>query len=208
LDVFTGKQADAATPVYGTGRNDGSGTRITTLAETGYGINTTINQYRNGAISGSFGAYSRGANQSTWTTFGLGPNYDGDGWTSGGSVNGDLINTLITTPGIAYIGYNDAISPAGATMFNYNGYFLTAGNVQNGQYTLWGYEHIYTTGSDAGATAFASSFPAVFDSSISSTTPYSGCDSPNPAYVAGTGTEPLSMMHVFRYDDGAQVQHY
>jgi len=205
LDEFTGNSAQSGIPVYGSGRNDGSGTRITTLAETGYGINTTINQYYNGVRTGTFGSYSRGANQSTWTSFGLGQDNDGDGWTSGGSVNGDLINPLITTPGIAYIGYSDAVSPAGATIFKYNGYALTAGNVQSGNYTLWGYEHMYVA-ADPDATAFWNAFPSVFDAMISSgIMNYAGCD--GGSYTPGTSCLPRSQMHVLRFDDGAPVLH-
>lgn len=44
LSLFTGIAADT-TNVYGIGRNDGSGTRTTVLAETGYGVSKTIKQY-------------------------------------------------------------------------------------------------------------------------------------------------------------------
>lgn len=44
LWMFTGNPADTAW-VYATGRNDGSGTRTTYLAETGYGISNVVNQY-------------------------------------------------------------------------------------------------------------------------------------------------------------------
>jgi hypothetical protein len=44
LSMFTGNASDTA-PVLATGRNDGSGTRTTYLAETGYGITKTVKQY-------------------------------------------------------------------------------------------------------------------------------------------------------------------
>jgi hypothetical protein len=44
LSLFTGNAADE-TFVFGTGRNDGSGTRTTYLAETGYGITTPVKQF-------------------------------------------------------------------------------------------------------------------------------------------------------------------
>jgi hypothetical protein len=42
--VMTGNSSDTIT-VYATGRNDGSGTRTTYMAETGLGITTTVKQY-------------------------------------------------------------------------------------------------------------------------------------------------------------------
>jgi hypothetical protein len=44
LNLFTGNAADTSF-VFATGRNDGSGTRTTYLAETGFGISTPANQY-------------------------------------------------------------------------------------------------------------------------------------------------------------------
>ncbi|MEI6175409.1 MAG: hypothetical protein WCS43_00840 [Verrucomicrobiota bacterium] len=44
LSLFTGNPANT-TKVYAVGRNDGSGTRTTALAEVGYGITTTVKQY-------------------------------------------------------------------------------------------------------------------------------------------------------------------
>ena len=44
LSLFDGITAHTS-KVYAIGRNDGSGTRTTALAETGYGVTTTVNQY-------------------------------------------------------------------------------------------------------------------------------------------------------------------
>jgi len=44
LSYFTGNESDLEY-VYASGRNDGSGTRTTYLAETGYGASTLVNQY-------------------------------------------------------------------------------------------------------------------------------------------------------------------
>lgn len=55
LSLFTGNVADD-TFVFATGRNDGSGTRTTYLAETGYGIANTVNQVvTNVSTSGALG---------------------------------------------------------------------------------------------------------------------------------------------------------
>lgn len=51
LSLFTGDPADASSFVFAAGRNDGSGTRTTYMAETGTGITTLVNQYI-GRVSG------------------------------------------------------------------------------------------------------------------------------------------------------------
>lgn len=43
--VLTGNASDSSVTVYATGRNDGSGTRTTYMAETGLGITTLVNQF-------------------------------------------------------------------------------------------------------------------------------------------------------------------
>jgi hypothetical protein len=199
LSFFTGNPLDAGTPVYGSGRNDGSGTRITVLAETGFGIFNIIAQYGNGVQTGGVGAVARGANQNFWTAMGVGDGY-GEGWNSGSGVGGDIGNPLITTPGIGYVGYNDRQG----TLLTYNGYPLTAANVQNGKYTLWGYEHIMTTGLDPSGTHFASSFGKQFDITIQPGDNFNLCD--GYAYAPGLATMPKSAMNVVIGDDGAQVQ--
>ncbi|MBN8709768.1 MAG: hypothetical protein BGO12_03420 [Verrucomicrobia bacterium 61-8] len=45
LALFTGSSDDQGTLVFATGRNDGSGTRSTYLAEPGYGVARTVQQY-------------------------------------------------------------------------------------------------------------------------------------------------------------------
>lgn len=65
LSLFTGVEADSpldpagdgtganAAWVFATGRNDGSGTRTTYLAETGYGVSKKVKQYVTGLSSGT-----------------------------------------------------------------------------------------------------------------------------------------------------------
>lgn len=52
LSLFTGIAADE-TLVFATGRNDGSGTRTAYLAETGFGITNTVNQFIVNELSGN-----------------------------------------------------------------------------------------------------------------------------------------------------------
>lgn len=51
LSLFTGNATDASKLVFAVGRNDGSGTRTTYLAETGIGITTTVQQYVGGSVN-------------------------------------------------------------------------------------------------------------------------------------------------------------
>lgn len=52
MSFLSGDPADANKRVYATGRNDGSGTRTTYMAETMAGITTKVNQYLVGGTSG------------------------------------------------------------------------------------------------------------------------------------------------------------
>ncbi|HEX8296363.1 MAG TPA: hypothetical protein VF593_08695 [Chthoniobacteraceae bacterium] len=60
LDLFTGNSADAATRVFATGRNDGSGTRAVYLIEPGYGVSRTVKQWKQ-AVNGANGITTDGA---------------------------------------------------------------------------------------------------------------------------------------------------
>jgi hypothetical protein len=113
--LITGDSSDTNGVVYVMGRNDGSGTRTTYAAETGYGIATPMNQYIMGAASGGsitdiylvpaggtnnalngpiasngLGLTGDAKNASTvWNQ-----NFDGNGgYNSGGTLVGVLTNT-------------------------------------------------------------------------------------------------------------------
>jgi hypothetical protein len=51
MSLVTGLTNDATNRIYATGRNDGSGTRTTYMAETGHGITTTVKQFLVGSIN-------------------------------------------------------------------------------------------------------------------------------------------------------------
>jgi len=101
LSVFTGSSADTNI-VYLTGRNDGSGTRTTYLAETGYGISNPVVQYvvhdrstptitkiLKTAAGGGFNFQDVATARYASTIWGL--NIDGNGgYSSGGDVRVDL----------------------------------------------------------------------------------------------------------------------
>jgi hypothetical protein len=124
LSLWSGITADNAFEVRATGRDNLSGTRITTVAETGQPLSLNLAQY-----TGT-------GDPATLTFVGNG------GYSSGGNVA-----TLLSATGdndlIGYIGTSDGTTAAtgGATYLKYNGVDYSQANVYNGTYTLWGYLH-------------------------------------------------------------------
>lgn len=158
LSTWTNNPADdpVASPSTGRyvlpfGRNNGSGTRATTLAETQYGAFTAVQQY--GADTVTAGA---GQPINSLGTLGDG------GQSSGGTLRNILASDFSNVSGenyvaIGYIGASD-----GATVINnggkalkYNGVEFSIDNVINGSYTFWGYQQLYSIPAlDADQTAF------------------------------------------------------
>ena len=152
LSLFTGNAADTKT-VYLTGRNDGSGTRVTTLAETGFGYANVMNQWK-GVTSGTEPSVTVTSLQ-IWPT-GDGANvsniYNNDTAANGGYSSGGSIATLlggtsssVTTKDatgatiatgqdlviLSYLGTNDSYVAAvtnGAVPLSYNGSTLNVGS--------------------------------------------------------------------------------
>lgn len=138
LSFFTGVEADT-TRVLPTGRNAGSGSRATVLAETQFGVFRGVQQYT-GTFTG---------NAITNLTF------VGNGGFSSNSGIRDLLtktSTAVSVDGgppesvivIGYLTIPDAIAalaaPVPAKEMFYNGSQYSLNNVINGKYTLWGYE--------------------------------------------------------------------
>jgi hypothetical protein len=104
LSFFTGSASDTSF-VYFTGRNDGSGTRTTYLAETGYGITNPVTQYvvhdrttptiekiLKTAAGGGFNA--AGTETSKYASTVWSQDQDGNGgYSSGGDLRSDLSKT-------------------------------------------------------------------------------------------------------------------
>lgn len=167
--VFTGNAANTRN-VYAIGRDTGSGTRITMLAETKYGISTPVQQWQ---ITASGGAVTH---LRVWPTSTQVPNNGGDvlaangGYTSGGPLATAMSNTsrsgiqLVTAAGVnsgaadktailmACPGMADAatIVTAGGKYLSYEGVSFTnitnptdIAKVTQGQYTMWGYQHMF-----------------------------------------------------------------
>lgn len=149
LNLWTGNHADAGTAVYVAGRDWDSGTRVNALGNTGYGINTPVDQYEIAAGP----TYTEVGNQ---------------GQNGGGAVATEMeINEAgAGAYAIAYLGASDAISATGgnttpgtaaATILPYNGILYpitlaTVNLIQNGVYTFWGNEYLveYSTEQNTG----------------------------------------------------------
>ncbi|MFU8847539.1 MAG: hypothetical protein ACNA77_02320 [Opitutales bacterium] len=141
LSIFTGDEADEATFVISTGRASTSGTRITMLAETGFGINKTVNQFE---------ILREDQNDFSLVEFGdVQPFPTDDVNTNGYSSNSFIRHALQReSNGFHIVGYltlSDAIAAqaGGAKWLTYNGVPYTEENVLNGTYTLWGYQQFY-----------------------------------------------------------------
>lgn len=179
LAIFTGVAADSAKLVYATGRNNESGTRITTVANCYYSLNLQINQYE-GTVTDNVASI----------------NYVGNaGYSSGSSVATLLGGTLAdtNTSMVGYLGISDGASAAalGASYMKFNGVDYTADNVQNGSYTQWGYLHQFT----------------MLDLSAGGTTElfYDALKTQILNQPATSSTLPISSMNVERAADGATV---
>ena len=184
LSFWTGKASDVNTLVNVSGRNSLSGTRVITLAETGYGIFANVQQRRVVA--------------NVWTDFAF-----NDGHGSGSSVRTDLNNTVSGEPGIGYMGLGDASSLGVTTgkAIAWNGVNLGKGpaagdfdldKVKNGTYTFWGYEHMYRKSTLSGdiVTIFQPAFVSAMQTQLSTST---------------TAIK-IADMQVFRNEDGGPIQ--
>jgi hypothetical protein len=159
--------SDTANYFYFTGRNEDSGTRIAYLSETQYGVTTSPTQFQiTGSPVTSAAKYPITALNTepniVWNTLGH------SGYASGGNVQAALDNTESTSTVsfssgkstentaasyfISSLGLTDAINTVtgGGKALSYNGVPYSVAAVQNGQYTLWTYEHCYRLASLTG----------------------------------------------------------
>ena len=159
------------------GRDNGSGTRITTLAEISLGILPNIAQRR--AVNGN------------WVD-------DAVGFSSGSLVATNLNGTSTSAEGpggaISYPGPNDSNTAiaGGGKALSYDGVFYSKDNVRNGKYTLWGFQHLYSvpiTGSGSPEETFRTAFVTKIDAGL-------------PASVNAIQ---IGTMNVTRLADGAVV---
>lgn len=147
ISFFTGDTNDATT-VLATGRNNGSGTRATILAETEYGAFTNVQQFNASFTGTRTDSFPTGA-LLTLSSFGNGGHPSNSGVrelltrssqnlkSSGGSP----IDAIF----VSYLTISDALSALteGAQEMTYNGVAFSPVNVKNGLYSLWGYQQFY-----------------------------------------------------------------
>ncbi len=137
LALLTGQNADRGSKVYAMGRDNGSGTRLVTVADCGLGALSNVIQY----------TYA----SNTYTNAGNG------GYGSGGTIAAALGLTTTQAGGynIGYVGLSDAITALGlgAKELTYNGVAESDTAVREGSYSLWGYEHLMTRDDISGVAA-------------------------------------------------------
>jgi hypothetical protein len=200
LAVFTGNAADTNSFVYISGRDNGSGTRVNTFGDTGYGIFNSPNQIEVdssgnmillpppvSAYAGDAGFSSGGTLAKTMGANTVGKNDPWQGTTNQGfSV-------------IAYLSRGDAdtalgLSPTHATELTYNGVAQSRANVIEGTHTLWGNEYILQR---SGASVTAQNV-------YNSLGPSGGIDS-----QIGGGTKAIRLidMHCTRQGPNSDVNH-
>lgn len=207
--LFTGNDTapDADQLVLAIGRDNGSGTRITQLAETQYGVFNTVQQWKLtnvgtavtvaqvwplndgvGAFATGNGGYSSG---STIRNF--------MGWTSASvqlkNAAGTDVGSLQPVTLVAWLGITDSTTAVtnGAVRLSYEGVFYDGTNpklIYEGLYTGWGYLHVYTkAGLSTDQGQFRDNLATQFDD----------------VNVLGTAGLQVSQMHVSRVNDGATV---
>ena len=161
LAFFTGNPADEGSTVIATGRDPDSGTRVTTLAESGLGAQASVKQWQprdaGGNLVTSFStAVAKFAPWPASTINGIPIALFNGGYSSGGQLSNAMAsNGVAGFTMITYLGTNDADGtalPNGAVELKWNGVQLgiPAGSNYNnaavlteGDYTFWGYEHLY-----------------------------------------------------------------
>lgn len=141
LSYFTGDANDVDTFVVPTGRASSSGTRITVLAETGFGISTPVQQYRINTNSGELAGVILPENMEMFED-------EGNNGYSSNSFIRDVVGRESVEGAPLVLGYltvSDAQAAilAGAQEVTYNGVAYSEENVRNGSYTLWGYQQFF-----------------------------------------------------------------
>jgi hypothetical protein len=172
--MFTGNSSDS-TAVLATGRNNGSGTRATILAETGYGAFTNVVQYNasftgNRTGAGDLTAISEFGNSGHSSNSGVRDlvtrnrntlTFDGEG------IDAVFVSYLTISDAVSATGYQQATGSIsggeGAIPMTYNGVRYSEANVKNGAYSLWGYQQFYQA---AGPTASETTFDTAFRAAI------------------------------------------
>ncbi|MFN6018354.1 MAG: hypothetical protein ACK49N_12335 [Verrucomicrobiota bacterium] len=176
--MFTGNSADTVT-ILATGRNNGSGTRATILAETGYGAFTNVVQYNatftgNRTGTGNLTAISEFGNGGHSSNSGVRDLLTRDRSTltfGGDPIDAVFVSYLTISDAVAATGYQQATGTVsggeGAIPMTYNGVRYSEANVKNGAYSLWGYQQFYLAASPTAAeTTFDTAFRATIPNNM------------------------------------------
>jgi len=126
LALFTGNSADEGSIVYALGRNSDSGTRITTLAEAGFGVFNGVSQY-----TATYGSGNMTLSATTGNT----------GFSSGSDMKGALLCNCSSGSVVGYVGASDWLGVPTQEL-TWNGVAYSTDNLFNGKYTFWGYLHM------------------------------------------------------------------
>jgi hypothetical protein len=224
LSVFTGNAADTNN-VYAAGRNDGSGTRTTYMAESGLGITTLVNQYKvSTSTSTAITQIQRvpagdGTNASTvW-----GQDLDGNGgYFSGSALRTELGKTsasveVLDSDGsqldigvdvhlVSFLSASDCVSArvAGARILGWNGSTMASLNTQT---TIDTTDLAKVTEGQYSAWGFENLYYAG-SLSTDENTVYTAIKTGIPTTLTAAGYTPgipLSLMNVTRPNDGAPI---
>ncbi len=180
LSMYTGNPADTK-PVLNTGRNNGSGTRATILAETQYGPFRNVVQWGGPnddvfGISGGEGGGSVTELQNLGNGGHSSNRYvrkflarESSNVTIGGVPGNDVVIVSYLTLSDASVITDVTGNPGvGARALTYNGMAYSEDKVKSGQYSLWGYQWFYksadfTPEEDAFFNTFVAAIPATLD---------------------------------------------
>jgi hypothetical protein len=188
--------------VYAFGRDEDSGTRIAALADTGYGIHNTVQQYKPSPATGTITSIA------LWpatTVDGISYPLGDPGFSGGGAVASALLQTngVANAEYIGYLGINDATTVGTANWLKFDGKpttTLTAANiasgVENNGYSFWGYEHFLYRGSN---------FPVSQQLTGTALTVATRIQNQILNTDAGVSGIPISAMHWHRNSDGGTI---
>ena len=197
LTLFTGNSADQTNSAFFIGRNIDSGTRLSMLAEVGYGVRTTLSSYAvasgyTGGAASNTTATLTGASTNALISYpteiinGVSTANPGNsGYSSGGtlcglftnaysfgtnlSVNGSASARTGTNFLVGYAGVSDASGNVanGLVYLPYNGQSYSTNGIAQGLYTFWAYEHLYIS---ANATVADNSLAQALATAINTST--------------------------------------
>jgi hypothetical protein len=216
--------------VYLIGRDNDSGTRLTSVSESGYGTATAVKQYMpypstvtsgytvGNAISSAGGTINSLQLCPTETVDGITLLSPQGGYSSGGSLSKALDNVWPSgANGVTYLGASDANNAqdigtsatfdggAGAARaLTYNGIAPTLNNIKTGLYTFWGYEHIYYLASNANATELDAIATSIANQSDITESAIGGAAATSASLDVSVS---LSGMQATRTSDGGTVSH-